>query len=67
MVLAVLGTRFLLAKAGLGPHVGLPLEIVAGVLGYVLGAFSLARGVTQEFIAVVREARRRRRGRTSAA
>lgn len=63
MVLAVLGVRTLLARAGVGPHLGLPLEILAGALGYVLGAFTLARGVTREFLAVVAEARKRRRRR----
>ena len=61
MVLAVLGVRYLLARAGTGPQVGLPLEIIAGALGFVAGAFTLARGVTREFIAIVAEARRRRR------
>lgn len=61
MVLAVLGVRYLLARADVGPQVGLPLEIIAGALGFVAGAFTLARGVTREFIAIVAEARKRRR------
>jgi hypothetical protein len=61
MVAAVLAIRYGLEYAGLGPAVGLPLEIIAGIAGFVLGAFLLAPGVTREFLAVVAEARRRRR------
>lgn len=61
MVAAVLAIRYGLEYAGLGPAIGLPLEIIAGIAGFVLGAFLLAPGVTREFLAVVAEARRRRR------
>jgi PST family polysaccharide transporter len=61
MVLAVVGVRHLWTSAGLGPGAGLPIEIAAGALSFVLGAFTLARGITREFIAVVRAARARRR------
>jgi lipopolysaccharide exporter len=61
MVIAVLAVRLLLERAGVGPHFGLPLEILAGVLGFVAGAFTLAREMTREFLAIVSQARRRRR------
>ncbi|MBI2392736.1 MAG: oligosaccharide flippase family protein [Deltaproteobacteria bacterium] len=61
MVLAVLGARWALASLGLrAPVVGLLLEIAAGVLGYVVGAFTLARGTTREFLSLVAAARARR-------
>lgn len=63
MVLAVLGVRHILGRAGIGPQVGLPLEILAGALAFVAGAFTLARGVTREFITIVSEARARKRRR----
>jgi O-antigen/teichoic acid export membrane protein len=61
MVLAVLGVRRLFVMAGIGPAIGLPVEILAGVVGFVAGAFVLARPTTNEFITIVKEARRRRR------
>jgi lipopolysaccharide exporter len=61
MIAAVLGVRKLWGAAGLGPLAGLPIEILAGVLGFVLGAFTLTPAITREFIQVVREARARRR------
>jgi len=61
MVLAVLGVRHGVARLHFGPHVGLPLEIAAGVVGFVVGAFTLARQTTGELLALVAEARARRR------
>lgn len=61
MVLAVQVTRHLTTLAGAGPQLGLPLEIAAGILGFVAGAFTLARGTTDEFLAIVAAARARRR------
>lgn len=61
MVLAVLAARSLLRAHGLHGHgLALGVEILAGVLGYLTGAFTLARGMTREFLALVRAARRRR-------
>src|SRR5206468_2716348 len=60
MVAAVFGVRQLLALGHVIPAVALPIEVVAGVLGFVVGAFTLARGTTLEFLALVREARARR-------
>lgn len=61
MVLAVLAVRHAMALAGVGPLVGLPVEILAGAVGFVVGAFTLARGTTGEFLAIVAAARARRR------
>ena len=61
MVLAVLGARYLLALAHVRPLLGLPAEIAAGVLGFAVGAFTLSRGTTAEFLAIVAAARARRR------
>lgn len=61
MVGAVLVVRQIFASAGIGPHFGLPVEILAGAAGFVLGAFTLARGTTRELLELVGEARRRRR------
>jgi PST family polysaccharide transporter len=61
MVLTVLGARHAMALAGVGPLLGLPTEILAGVVGFVVGAFTLARGTTTEFLAIVAAARTRHR------
>ncbi len=61
MVAAVLGVRHLWKMVGLGPAAGLPIEIVVGVVAFVIGAFTLSPGITREFLAVVAAARRRRR------
>jgi PST family polysaccharide transporter len=63
MVLAVLGVRHVMALAGLAPYIGLPIEILAGAVGFVVGAFTLARGITSELLAVVVAARGLRRRR----
>ena len=61
MVLAVLAARHALALARVGPLLGLPVEIAVGIVGFVLGAFTLARRTTGEFIAIVAAAKARRR------
>jgi len=62
LVLAVLAARHALAALG-GPHpgaLGLVAEIGAGGIGYVGGAFVLARGPTSELIGLLRHARSKR-------
>lgn len=61
MVGIVLGVRWLWTRGGLGPGMGLPLEVLSGMLGFVLGAFTLAPGITREFLAAVSAARGRRK------
>jgi lipopolysaccharide exporter len=64
MVLAVLGVRWALAHAGIEIRgVGLVLELVAGAIGYVVGALVLARSVSLDFLNLVKNAVRRRRGK----
>lgn len=64
MVGGVLGARELLKLAGgVGPVVGLTLEVLAGALFYALGAFLFAREATRDLVDrildAVRPARRR--------
>lgn len=61
MALAVLGVRQALALVAARPAVALPLEILAGVAGYVGGALVLARPMTRELLALVAAARSPRR------
>ena len=59
--LAVLGAREALRAAGLDVRgVGLTVEVIAGVVGYVVGAWVFARHQTKEFLTLVREARKKR-------
>lgn len=60
MVAVVYGVRQLWERAGLGPGIGLPIEILSGMGAFVVGAFTLAPGITREFLAAVSAARRRR-------
>jgi hypothetical protein len=68
MALAVFLTRWAVAQM-VSPDVRHPLlpvfEVVAGALGYLVGAFTLARGISRELIEMVRESLRRRRGESS--
>ncbi len=52
LVLAVLAVRF-----GLHRHdaLGLALEILAGIVGYVAGAFLFARRLTRDFLELARK------------
>jgi len=57
MVVGVIGTRKLLELAGgVGPVVGLVLEVVAGALLYALGAALFARSASHDLVARVLEA-----------
>ncbi len=69
LVAAVLGTRALLVSWGVHLRgVGLAAEIVAGAIGYALGAFVFARPLVRDLIGLVAELRRGRAGvRTDAA
>jgi PST family polysaccharide transporter len=61
MVLAVLATRYELRALSVhGRALPLLAEIAAGVLGYVIGAYTVGRGTTREFLSLVAAARRRR-------
>ncbi len=64
MVLAVVAVRRVIAP--FAPGFRLPVEIVAGIVGYVLGAFALAPKLTREFLDLLRAARARRRSSTRA-
>jgi lipopolysaccharide exporter len=68
MVGGVLGLRKLLEiLGGVGPVVGLTLEIVAGALCYALGAVLFARHATRDLVARVLDAVRPARRRTPSA
>lgn len=63
MVLAVLGVRYGLRAAGISLRgVNLTLEITAGAVGYMLGGLTLARGISRDFIDLIRGAIAKRRG-----
>ena len=64
LVLAVMAARHGLAQlvsmgAGAPRGVGLGVEIVAGALGYLLGALAFARTTAADFIGLVRTSLRR--------
>lgn len=66
LVLAVLGTRLLVAElGGLRPLLLLTLEIAVGALSYVLAARLLARDATHELVSRVRDALQHRSSRIS--
>lgn len=57
MVGAVLGVRWLLARAGLHvPYLNLAVEIAAGAAAYCAAVFVVARGVTRDLIGLVQRA-----------
>jgi lipopolysaccharide exporter len=63
MVAAILGVRFLLEQVGVHVRgVGLSVELIAGALGYVLGALILARKTSTDFLNLLKNTLRRRKG-----
>jgi lipopolysaccharide exporter len=56
MVLAVLGARWAWQHLGIETRgVGLLIELVAGALGYILGAFVLARSIAMDFVTLMKK------------
>ena len=63
MGIAVLGVRYGLAEMGVHKAgVSLVVEVFAGALGYIGGALVVARALSVDFIELVKNAVRRRRG-----
>jgi lipopolysaccharide exporter len=61
LLVAVGAVHWGLARLGWETSKIAPLiEVVAGALGYLAGAFTVARSMTHELISVIRDARRRR-------
>jgi lipopolysaccharide exporter len=61
LVLAVLGTRAGLSALGVSMRgVGLMAEVVAGALGYAVGAFLFAGALTRDILRLAKELRRKR-------
>jgi PST family polysaccharide transporter len=61
LIAAVIGARYAMRAIGIeSASSQLAIEIIAGALGYLAGAFSIARSTSNDFIALVRAAIRRR-------
>ena len=66
MVAGVLGVRYALSRVGVDVDgVNLAAEIVVGAICYIAGALVIARPISLDLIALLKEAVAKRRGRTS--
>ncbi len=62
MVVTILGARFLLEQLGVHVRgVGLSVEIIAGALGYVIGALFLAPKTSADFLNLLKKTLRKKR------